>query len=147
MSKLSDLFLKKAGFSTIEAMVAIAILGIALMPLYRFQGAVVSGSARVDRTLDATAVSRLASVFLNGLTPEALAATSAEIGALKISWTVTNLHNPREVLGESGLPGRFIAGLVKIDYTVSNQGEVVKTGVLTRLSWQETSPFLSEVNG
>lgn len=140
---------KKAetGFSTIEAMVAIAILSLALVPLYSFQGSIMKGSARVQQTLDATAVSRMTDTFLRGLTPSALQTGAATIGELDITWTLTDLQLERDALTASGFPGRFLVKMLRVDFEVSQSNRLVSIGSLNRLSWQETGPFLSDLDG
>ena len=136
-----------AGFSTIEGMVAIAILGLTLMPLYAFQGSIVSGTARIERTHDATAAARLAETFLRGLVPQALEANGAQIGDLDLSWSLERLQSERFALTAAGSPGRFRVGFVRVDYEVTRSGRLIASDSIYRVSWTETGPFLSALDG
>ncbi|GAB5455975.1 MAG: hypothetical protein Hens2KO_22040 [Henriciella sp.] len=135
---------QQSGFSTLEAMVAIAILSIALLPLYSFQNLIVSGTSRVEANLDAQAKHELATTYLRGLVPSGLGQEAATLGELELRWSVDVVHPARDALTSSGLPGRFNMSLVRIAYTIeapSQQGELL--GNIERTMWTETSSIFS----
>lgn len=130
----------QSGFSTLEAMVAIAILSIALLPLYSFQNTIVSGSARVEANLEAQAKHELAATYIHGLVPSGLSEGAARLGELDLRWSMEELHPARDVLSESGSPGRFELSLVRVTYTIGAAEDSARfTGSIDRVAWVETS--------
>jgi|GEM_PF-2884988 len=136
----------QAGFSTIEAMVAIAILGIALIPLYSFQSTIISGTSRVEANLERQATNRLIRTYLTGLNPRELQNNVGRIGNIQLQWSIENLQPSRNALGESGLPGRFRVELVRINYQASDpKSESIITGSIDRMIWTESYSFMSAI--
>lgn len=132
------------GFSTIEAMVAIAILGIALIPLYGFQNTIVRGSAKVESSLDAQVIDRLARTYIKGLMPEQLSAANGRLGDLSLSWELQDIQPERNVLGTNGLDGRFRLRFVRVFFRVDDaDGRMLASGALDRLTWVETRSFMA----
>ena len=132
------------GFSTIEAMVAVAILGIALIPLYGFQNTIVRGSAKVESTLDAQVIDRLAKTYIKGLMPAQLNVANGRLGDLSLSWEVREIQPERSVLGTNGLDGRFRVRFVRVIYRVDDaDGRTLTTGAMDRLTWVETRSFMA----
>lgn len=128
-------------------MVAIAILGVALLPLYAFQNTIVSGSGRVEAKLDEQQYHALVATYLQGLVPEGLEARAAQFDEVSIGWEIEPISAPRSVLASTGAPGRFRATLVRIQYTIeAPQLSRPLIGEVERMIWEETSSFFSSVD-
>ncbi|MEL6665105.1 MAG: prepilin-type N-terminal cleavage/methylation domain-containing protein [Pseudomonadota bacterium] len=135
------------GFSTLEAMVAIAILGVALLPLYAFQNTIVSGSGKVEGKFNEQQHHALVSTYLKGLVPEGLNAGSAQFENVSVQWKLDPISPPRSVLAGTGVPGRFRVTLMRIQYTIETpQLSRPLIGEVERLVWEETSSFFSSVD-
>jgi len=135
-----------SGFSTLEAIVAIGILGIALVPLYGFQVTLSDGVGAIERKFASEQASTLTRAYLSGLQPAGLATGAAKLGKMDISWTFDERQPGRPALAGSGLPGRFKVNRVEVAYTVSISGRTLTTGRLERLFWTETSPFFTDMS-
>lgn len=135
------------GFSTLEAMVAIAILGVALLPLYAFQGTIVSGSGKVEAKLSEHQHHVLVTTYLRGLVPAGLDAGAAQFDDIRVEWELDPISSPRSVLAGTGVPGRFRVSLARIRYTIeAPEFSRPLAGELERVIWEETSSFFNSVD-
>lgn len=128
-------------------MVAIAILGIALLPLYAFQNTIVTGSGKVEAKLNEQQYHALVTTYLNGLVPAGLNAGGAQFDNFSVQWELDPISPPRSVLAGTGVPGRFRVTLTRIQYTIeAPQLSRPLIGEVERLVWEETSSFFSSVD-
>lgn len=137
----------QSGFSTLESMVAIAILGVALIPLYTFQNTIVSGSSRVEARLIEQQHHALAIEYIRGLVPDGLQLGAATLGGVEVRWDLELHEQPRDVLASSGVAGRFRLSRVLVRYEVSSpELRQPLRGEVERLTWEQTSSFFSAFN-
>ena len=136
--------IREGGFSTLESMVAIAILGVALIPLYTFQNTIVSGSSRVEARLIEQQHHALAIEYIRGLVPDGLQLGAATLGGVEVRWSLEPHEQPRDVLASSGVAGRFRLSRVLVRYEVSSpELRQPLRGEVERLTWEQTSSFFS----
>lgn len=134
----------ESGFSMLEAIVAIGILGICLLPILNLQISVNSGTQRLERITDTLEAQRLAEQYIRGLAPALLPAGQATIGQTELAWKTLQSSVPRPALSEQSAPGRFEVRLVSIQYTLSREGAILYRGLLDRLTWRETASFFDQ---
>ena len=128
-------------------MVAIAILGVALLPLYAFQNTIVAGSGRVEARLIEQQHHALASEYIRGLVPSGLDSGSSDLSGVQIRWEIEALDQARDVLASTGAPGRFRVSRVLVRYEVLAPSlRSPLQGTVERLTWDETSSFFSAFN-
>ena len=130
------------GFSTLEAVVAIGILGLCILPLMDFQMTVSEGAARLASRNAALEAEMRAEAWLRALPPEAIASGESRIGGLDLAWQELAAETPRLALSEQGAPGRFELRLVRLSYEVRQEGNVLTAGEIDRLVWRPIAPFL-----
>lgn len=140
---MNRLLNNEAGFSTLEAILAVALLAVALLPLYQFQLTINDASFRLEAQNDRRNSARLAETYLRSVQPSTLADGAASIGDARLSWTVEPLKQDKPVLNSGGLSGRFSISLIRVSYRVETDSAGVVTGELTRLSWFETTDLFS----
>jgi len=134
---------RAAGFSTLESIVAVGILAIALLPLYDFQLTIVDGTRRLEGQFGKTTTHQKVDDYLKSLQPVDLGKGSEQLGPIALTWTVEPGPISRPVLTGNGLSGRFSLSLVTIRYNAESDQGITVEGALTRLFWTETAPFFS----
>lgn len=127
---------QRAGFSLLEAIVATAILGMALIPLYALQQGQADAAFRLQQAERAAAARQAALSVAGALNPAYDPSGSLQAGAWTISWSAELVDGPRTI-PENGSAGasRFEAALYRVAMEVSNgeerpvaQLEVLKSG-------------------
>ena len=132
------------GFSTLEAVVAIGILGLCILPLMDFQMTVSEGAARLASRNTALEAEMRAEAFLRTLPPAALAAGEGAIGTYQLVWLEEAAGPVRPALSEEGVAGRFDLHVSVLAYEVRDGSRIIASGRLERPVWQATSPFLDD---
>lgn len=128
-------------------MVAIAILGVALLPLYAFQNTIVSGSGKVEAKFNEQQYHALVTNYLKGVVPQGLEARAAQFQGANVAWSIELISAPRSVLANTGAPGRFRVMLVRIRYSIeAPQLSRPLEGAVKRVVWEETSSFFRSVD-
>jgi len=140
----SDQTIEESGFSTLEAVIAVGILALCVLPLMDFQQTVAEGAGRLSRSNDLIAAKEQVESFLRALPSERIADGHAAFGATNIVWREVARSEAKPALSESGAPGRFQIALVVLDYQVQEAGSIIGTGSVDRLVWTSISPFLDE---
>lgn len=129
------------GFSTIEAIIAIGILGICLLPILDLQLAINDGTGRIERAAKQSTMQANIETYLRALPVEKLGDGDATFGKYNLSWSATNLSGPVSSLSEISASGRFELSLVRIDYSlVDAQSELISDSLL-RTFWIEVQPY------
>ena len=132
------------GFSTLEAIVAIGILGLCLLPILDFQASVSDGALRLQqRQREIDAIDRAES-YLRSMPARLPAEGSVRLGELDVAWREINREVFRKSVSEQGAPGRFDVSLVRIDVTVYQGGREVGRRQLDRIEWTATASLFEE---
>lgn len=131
-----------SGFSTLEAVIAIGILGLCILPLLDFQMTVAEGAARLSARNQAVEARMRAEAWLRALPPEAIASGESRIGRLDLAWQEVAAEAPRPALSDQGAPGRFELRLVRLSYEVRQEADILAAGEVDRLVWRPIAPFL-----
>ena len=114
-----------AGFTLLEAVVALAIFAAGAMALYGLYGANLIGLARAHEVAGQLpvveqAVERLALIDLRQQ-----AEGSFAVGAAEVSWTAALVEPPRQSQSTSGYLGAFEIGLYQIDFDIAEDERVL----------------------
>ena len=133
-----------AGFSTLEAVVAIGILGLCILPLMDFQMTVSEGAARLASRNAALEVEMRAEAYLRALPPAALTAGEGAMGAYQLVWQEEAIGPVRPALSEEGVAGRFDLHVSVLAYEVRDGARMIASGRLERPVWRAKAPFLNE---
>lgn len=111
----------RAGFSVMETLVAVALLAIAVIPLYAFQQALANNAARLQTAAALLDAKDSALAVLQAIDPVAEPDGEMDLGEWRLSWT------SRELASETpadGYLGSSIWGvtLYEIDATLERNG-------------------------
>lgn len=128
------------GFSILEAMVAMAILAAALIPILALQGQFVKSVESLER-LDirlaarSTAVSYIKALNLSqNQNGEFVHLTNA--GPTRISWISTPATPPKIVRGNGGFAGRFELTLYDVNVTIDPENGGPEKFTIRALGWR-----------
>ena len=129
------------GFSTLEALVAIAILGIALVPLLSFQGQLTSGSLRLEARAQRLAAEQVAYDYLGLIDYSKQATGTLEIGdGWVLSWSSQPEGPLQPVRYGAGLSSRYSYQVLDISATISKDEQGSVSLQRTIIHATETAP-------
>ena len=114
-----------AGFTLLEAVVALAIFAAGAMALYGLYGANLTGLARArdvagQLPIVEQAVERLALIALHPQTEG-----SFDVGAATVSWRAALVEPARQSQSASGYLGAFEIGLYQVDFDIVEDARVL----------------------
>lgn len=130
----------RAGFSVMEALVAIAIIAIAMIPLFELQRSLAQSTARLQTTTERLDIEASALAFLQVVDPLAEPSGSLEIGAWTLIW------DSQLIATEANADGYLGAGLYSV-YLYDIEAELARGSTqyeftIRRLAWRQTrNPF------
>jgi general secretion pathway protein I len=130
-----------AGFSMLEAVIAIGILGACLLPLLEFQISVSDGASRLTGRQSVIEIRTRAETYLRALPPASLAQGEADLGDARLVWREIQRAPDLRGLSEQGAPGRFEVTVVRLSYEVRRPGSSVVSGAVDRLAWTAVTPY------
>lgn len=134
--------MRRPGFSVMEALVSIAILAIALIPLYQLQRTLADASFRLDWSLERSSLKSSATAYLAALNPAEQPSGTVDFGAWSLAWSSTLLNEEAAPQGPSGF-SNFALGLYRIEARVSaQQGEFLFT--VDQVGWRLVRDPLAE---
>ena len=135
---------RPAGFTLLEAIVALVIFSMGALALYAWLASNQRTLARVQEQRQATAVVYSAIDALRGLNPMATPKGRREIGSLLVEWSARPVEPPRAAVMQTGLPTIFKVGLYTLDVTVSQNGEEVDRFQMRQLGYQQVGTLEDE---
>lgn len=124
----------RAGFSVMEALVSVALIGVAMIPLYLFQQTLADASFGVASELERLEAHDSAVAYLSAFDPIAEPQGEIEIA----DWTLT--WNARRVAGENPADGylggsNYAVYLYEVDAELS-RGSQVRRFTIRRVAWE-----------
>ena len=135
---------QQAGFSMLEAVIAIGILAATLLPLLDFQISVADGARRLEGHQKNLEMEARALAYLRSLPPASLASGKADLGGLQLTWSEKQSSVSRRMISEQGAPGRFEIEVIRLEYTVAGADAQQVQGHVDRLNWRAVTPFFDQ---
>lgn len=126
----------KAGFTLMEALIALAIAAIALTAVFGLQYQLVNGQQRFERTLEQAELRRSALALLRDMNPDET--PEGEIAlppGHTVRWVAEPLTEPVITSFPPATQGAFLATLYRVDVEVSGPEGVVDTFSVERLGY------------
>jgi general secretion pathway protein I len=124
----------RPGFSVMETLVAVALLAIAVIPLYAFQQALADSAARLQTTAMALEAEESALALLQAIDPIAEPEGEMMLGEWRLTWTSTELAYNPDAEGVFGR-GLYAIGLYEIRAELERNG-TVRSFTLRRVGWR-----------
>ena len=123
----------RPGFSVMETLVAVALLAIAIIPLYAFQQTLANTAARLQTASDLLDAQESALAILQTIDPVAQPSGEMQIGEWRLSW------DSEEVVSESpanGYLGSSIwqVGLYEVEASLE-RGDIRRDLTIRRVGW------------
>ena len=127
----------RAGFSVIEAVVAMAIAAIALTAILSLQQQMAASQVRYEAALHRLALRRAAIVLIRDINPLTTPTGKATIApGLIMDWTSDTRVQPRRAIGLAANDGAFDVGLYTVSVRLHDQnGKMVDQFRVERLGW------------
>ncbi|MBL4595825.1 MAG: hypothetical protein JKX99_04525 [Robiginitomaculum sp.] len=136
------------GFSVLEAMIAMAILAAALLPLLALQGQFVRSVDSMER-VDARLAARTSAIhYVQALNltqaPQGQFIQAQDTGPVLISWQATPALPARTVRGNGGFPGRFELTLYDVQITIAPAQGPTEQFSVRAVGWRPMRSILSD---
>ena len=132
------------GFSVLEAMIAMAILSAALIPLLTLQGQLIRNVESFERAEVRFSARDSALTYLNNLNFTLTPSGSLDLGTADMRWSSTLAGPPQMSRGDNGVEGRFEMSLydvtVQLDFKNGQQDEFA----IRSIGWRPVGSFLPE---
>ena len=113
----------QAGFTTLEALLAIALLGIALIPLLSFQSQVARGSVRLEDSAAQMIARQVSHQYLSTLDYKAQPEGHLNLGdGWGLTWTAHPEGPLEPVRYGAGLPSRYAYKPVVVEAELAGEG-------------------------
>jgi len=125
----------KAGFSVLEALVALALLAAALLPLYALQSSAGRAALAVERAHDRLALDRLAMNHLDPLNPALHQSGELAASGGFVRWRAEPYGPSRPIVSVTGQAGRFRAQMYRIRVEIAPQHGAVREWSMDRIGW------------
>ena len=123
----------RPGFSVMETLVAVALLAIAILPLYAFQQTLANTAARLQTASALLDAQESALAVLQTIDPVAQPAGEMDLGDWRLSWQSRLLAGEQPADGYLGT-SIWAVGLYEIDATLE-RGATRRTFQIRRVGW------------
>lgn len=133
---------RRAGFSLIEALVALAVAAMALLAIFSLQQQLAEGERRHTRTLDLIALQRNALALTQDVNPTAEPRGAFSLaGGQTVSWTTEPLTAPRTNVGLPVGEGMFEVRLYRVRVAITDARGTRLGGLdFDRIGWRRLTP-------
>lgn len=125
----------QAGFSLLEAIVAMVVMSTAMLALYGWLSTSILGLTRAQDHALGLQDSRTALAIVDTINPISEANGRRQVGDLDISWESAPIAPQRPARSRSGMPGLFEVALFQIDVEVSRDGRPIRNFSLRKAGW------------
>lgn len=137
-------FRRTAGFTLLEAIVALVIFSMGVLALYSWLGVNLKTLARVQERREVAALTSSAIDALRLVNPMKDPRGRREIGQLVMAWDSKPVEPARNAVTPVGLPTIFQVGLYALDVQLSVEGVDVQRFQVRQLGYQQTGALEEE---
>ncbi|MEM1193407.1 MAG: hypothetical protein AAGH42_08460 [Pseudomonadota bacterium] len=130
----------QAGFSVLEAIVAVALIAAAFLPLLALQTQLTRTAIAIERAEANLLARNNALALLQAINPGMRPAGSEEMGAVRLDWTAQALSPVQPARGPAGSPGRFNVALYEIKATLTFDNGREDIFTVRQVGWRATRP-------
>lgn len=126
---------RRDGFSVIEVLAAIALIAVAMIPLYRLQQTLANASFRIERTAQTLAAKENALAWMETVNPMSDPDGETVLGGWRVSWHAAPIAEVPLAEGYRG-SSIFALGLYEVEVTVERNG-VRDSFILRKTGWRQ----------
>ena len=135
----------RAGFSVLEAIIAIAILSIAFLPLLELQNQMARTTIALERNEELMSAKRSALAYARSLNPMQNPDGNIDLGRASMHWQATPISDERPALGKGGQKGRFVVALYDVKVTLTFENQRPQSFSVHATGWRATASMLSGI--
>ena len=135
---------KQRGFSVLEALVAMAVLAAAFLPLLALQGQFLRTSQSLERAELLLAAESMALAHIRAINLDQTPEGEIESTHGQISWMARPAQGPTAGRDTAGFPSRFVFTLYDIDVKIKLKSGHIKQFSLQGLGWHPTKSVLDQ---
>jgi len=136
----------QTGFSLLEALVAVALISAAFLPLLALQGQLSRTVVAMERAEDRVKNMTSALSYLRVVNPSLQNDGQQRIGDAQLTWAAQPISEERAVLDVSGSPGRFVARLYDIHATLAYEDGRQAAFTVRAMGWRPTAPVSAQLD-
>lgn len=126
---------RSAGFTLLEAIVALAILTAGTMALFAALNGALRGIERAEAAARLDTATLNAIALLEAVNPMQQPQGEAMLGEVRVAWRATPVEAPGPALTDYLRPGLFDVGLYDVAVVLEVGGRVERRFVLRRAGW------------
>jgi Tfp pilus assembly protein PilV len=130
------------GFSTIEALIAVVMLSIAMLPLIALQGQAARQAAQLSAFEARLQAGQMLLARVSELNPMAQPEGRETFGALELVWTSRRISDETAPGMSPGDPSRYLVAMYEVNAEVRRDGDPVTSIRVYQLGWRLTGPML-----
>ncbi len=134
---------RSAGFSVLEAIIAVAILAVAFLPLLALQGQMTRTTIALERNEKLITAKRSALAYVSTLNLTRDPRGSLDLGQASMRWTAIPVSEERMVRGAGGDEGRFAITLYDVQVTLDFADQRPQEFTVRAIGWRATKSMLS----
>ncbi len=124
------------GFSVLEAIIAIAILAVAFLPLLALQDQMTRTTISLERNEQLMGAKRSALAYVRNLNPMRDPRGSISLGQAQMHWDSVPIAPERSVKTLGGSDGRFIAMLYDVQVTLEFADQHTQVFSVHAMGWR-----------
>lgn len=128
---------RAAGFTLLEAIVALVIFSMGAFALYGWLATNVQTLERIQARRDAAAVRSSALDLMELVNPMAQPEGRRALGRFEVRWRARELAPPRQGVTQVGLPTLFQVGLYEVDVRVLSQARELDRFSVRRVGYRQ----------
>ena len=128
------------GFSILEALVAIALIAGAFLPLLVLQGQLTRSAIAVERAEQSLQARNNAIAYLRTLNPTLRPVGEEDLGVATMAWTSTLIQPARTARSMTGETGRFDVSLYEVNVQLTFATGRVDSFSVRQVGWIATRP-------
>lgn len=144
-SKLAARDKREAGFSVLEALVAMAILSAALLPLLALQGQFVTSVRAMERAEVKLSINSALQAQISALNLTLNGRGTLALPGAEVAWEAVPIIDTRRVRGRGGRPARYETTLYQVNAVVTYGSGGRETVILRGLGWKPVRGYIENL--
>ena len=139
--------MSRAGFSLIEALVALAIASVSLLAIFDLQQQMSKTQRRLEAVLNQSHLERSAIAAMEALNPEEQPTGETIVGSdLKVSWTSTPISAERQSIAFPSGPGSYRIRLYRVKLRLhDSSNRPIGEYEIDRVGWRNPTALANGV--
>ncbi len=133
------------GFSVLEAIIAVAILAVAFLPLLALQEQMTRTTISLERNEELMEAKRSALAYVRALNPMRNPRGDLDLGKAVMHWEATPISQKRLARNQGGEFGRFQIALYNVQVTLVFDAQHTQVFSVHATGWRPVTSMLSDL--